>query len=355
MRFTLIFFVFSLVFLLALPVFAAETDSVEAERIGVTVLIYHRFGEDKYPTTNIDVERFREQLEYLKNNDYTVISLQQLVQFLRKGTKLPERSAVITIDDGYRSVYENAWPVLRGYGYPFTVFLYTKATENKHWNYMTWDQVKEMKNAGVDFQNHGFAHDHMSSKPSEMDMDEYRAWIRADLAVSTRILSEELKERPRFFAVPYGEYNKTLLEEIRSFGYEAILLQDPGSVSSNTDPFAIPREPILGTDWSTMQHFQMVLERVDLPIAGEIPAAGQLSVTAPERFGAQLLYPERYIPGTLGIYVSELGWQKATLESNFASIANSSILKRRINRVAISGREKESGRTAIRYWMLIGE
>ena len=104
-----------------------------------------------------------------------------------------------------------------------------------------------------------------------------------------------------------------------------------------------------------MQHFQKVLERVDLPISGEIPASGQLSDKTPNRFGATLLYPDRYVPGTLGIYVSELGWQKATLEGNFISITNSSLLKRRINRVAISGREKQSGRTAMRYWMLIQE
>ena len=97
-----------------------------------------------------------------------------------------------------------------------------------------------MQAAGVDFQNHGFAHDHMAFKPAGMETDEYRAWIRADLAVSTRILSEELKVRPRFYAVPYGEYNETLLEEVRSFGYEGVFLQDPGSVSRDTDLFAIP-------------------------------------------------------------------------------------------------------------------
>jgi peptidoglycan/xylan/chitin deacetylase (PgdA/CDA1 family) len=352
MRYSLLFF---LLFLLTPPGFAAETGIGAADDSGVTVLIYHRFGEDRYPTTNIGVQRFREQLEYLKKNDYTVIPLQQLVQLLQEGKKLPGRSVVITIDDGYRSVYENGWPVLKEYGYPFTVFLYTQATENNHWNYMNWDQVREMKAEGVDFQNHGFAHNHMAFVPSGMDMDAYRAWIRKDLAESAGILAEQLHEPPRFFAVPYGEYNRILMEEIRSSGYKAILLQDPGSVSSDTDPFAIPREPILGVDWSTMEHFHMVLERVDLPISGEIPPPGRLSDSTPERLGARLLYPERYVPGTLGIYVSELGWHKATLEGSFAGISNSSTLNRRVNRVAISGREKESGRTAIRYWMVIEE
>jgi peptidoglycan/xylan/chitin deacetylase (PgdA/CDA1 family) len=322
---------------------------------GVTVLIYHRFGEDRYPTTNVAVDRFREQMEFLKENGYRVIPLEALVQYLQKDGKLPEKAVVITIDDGYRSVYENAWPVLKDFSYPFTVFLYAKATENRHSNYMTWEQIREMKDAGVDFQNHGFSHEHMAFIPPGMDAHAYRAWIRADLSVSTKILSDELKEQPRFFAVPYGEYNEIVLDEIRSFGYEAIILQDPGSVSGDTDPFAIPREPILGNEWASMEHFQMVLERVDLPINGEVPATGQLSDNRPDRFGANLLYPERYVPGTVGIYVSELGWQRATIEDNFASIVNSNTLKRRINRVAISAREKESGRTAIRYWMLVGE
>jgi len=343
------------VLLLSSSVHAEEIDNNEARGEGATVLIYHRFGENKYPSTNIALERFGEQLEFLKNNNYTVISLEQLVRSLKGGLRLPDRSVVITIDDAYRSVYTGAWPVLKLYDYPFTVFVYAKATENKHWNYMTWNQIREMKASGVDFQNHGYAHEHMAFKPSEMNTDEYKAWIRADLAISTKIMAEELKERPRFFAVPYGEYNKNVLDEIRSMGYEAILLQDPGSVSKDTDPFAIPREPILGNDWATMAHFQMVLERVDLPLTGEVPVSGKLSDNAPNLFGAKLLYPKRYTPGTLGIYVSELGWQKATLEGDVVTIPNNEHLKRRINRVAISGREKESGRTAIRYWMLIGE
>ena len=344
--------VFALLF--SSSVHAVEIEDNQAGEEGATVLIYHRFGENRYPTTNIAIERFREQLEFLKNNNYSVIPLEQLVRSLKGGLRLPDRSVVITIDDGYRSVYTEAWPVLKQYGYPFTVFVYAKATENKHWNYMTWDQIREMKVSGVDFQNHGFAHEHMAFIPSEMNRYEYKAWIRADLAISTKIMAEKLKERPRFFAVPYGEYNKTVFDEVRSMGYEAIMLQDPGSVSRDTDPFAIPREPILGNDWATMEHFQEILERVDLPLTGETPTSGHLSDNVPERFGAQLLYPDRYKPGTLGIYVSELGWQKATLEGDFVTIPNNKHLKRRINRVAISGREKESGRTAIRYWMLVG-
>ena len=105
-----------------------------------------------------------------------------------------------------------------------------------------------------------------------------------------------------------------------------------------------------------MEHFQAVLERVDLPLGARIPRAGRLADTTPEKFEAKLLYPERYVPGTVGIYVSELGWQQAEVSGDgIAVVANSTSLSRRINRVAVSGREKESGRTAIRFWMIIGE
>jgi peptidoglycan/xylan/chitin deacetylase (PgdA/CDA1 family) len=351
----IIFAVIALFFINSTPLLASEAESTLKAGENVTVLIYHRFGEEKYPSTNIAAERFSEQLEFLKENGYQVIALKQLVDSLKGNGSLPERAVVITIDDGYLSVYTKAWPLLKKYGYPFTVFIYAKALEDKHWNYMTWEHVKEMKAAGVDFQNHGFAHEHMAFMPTEMNIDEYRAWIRADLAVSTKVISEELKERPRYYAVPYGEYNRVVLDEIRSFGYEGILLQDPGSVSRETSPFAIPREAILGDEWATLTHFQKVLERVDLPINNEIPASGKLLHKKPNRFGADLLYPDRYMEGTLGVYVSELGWQKATIEDGFVSISNSESLTRKINRVAISGREKDSGRMAIRYWMLISE
>ncbi|MFP3983072.1 MAG: hypothetical protein ACLFV2_05200 [Desulfurivibrionaceae bacterium] len=75
----------------------------ESPGTGTTVLIYHRFGEDKYPTTNVSVEKFKQQMAWLKANDYKVIPLSRLVKSLHQGEKLPEKSVVITIDDGYRS------------------------------------------------------------------------------------------------------------------------------------------------------------------------------------------------------------------------------------------------------------
>lgn len=329
---------------------------IEAGGAGnTTVFIYHRFADSKYPTTNVSLEKFQEQLTYLRDNEYRVISLDDMVAALAKGESLPDKSVVITIDDGYLSVYEKAWPILKSFGYPFTVFLCVKGLDKGHKDYMTWGQAREMQAAGVDFQYHGYGHYRMANRPAGMNHETYRAWIRSDLAIGHKIMTKNMGQQPRFFAVPYGEYNQTVIHEAKDLNYEAVLLQDPGSVSEDTSVYVIPREPILGDEWSTLEHFKTVLDRVDLPFTEMTPAPVPLADSIPTRFGARLLYPQRYKPGTLGIYVSELGWQPAQLEGDVVSIKNSTTLTRRLNRVAISAREKETGRIAIRFWLLVME
>lgn len=317
-----------------------------------TIFIYHHFGDERYPTTNVGMDQFREQMAYLAVNDYQAIPLAELVASLRDGKPLAPKTVVITIDDGYRTTFSEAWPVLRKYGFPFTVFLYVEGLERGYPNYLTWDQVEEMAAAAVDFQDHSYSHHRLADWPSGMSEVEYRRWIRADLARGAAIMERRLGVKLRFMAIPYGEYNDVVLSEIRKAGYEAAFTQDAGSVSDETELFLIPREPILGTDWASLEHFRQVLERIDLPFADMTPDFAPLRENPPARFGARLLYPERYRPDSFGIFVSELGWQQATLEGDWVYIDNETPLTRRINRVMISARERESGRTALRFWML---
>ena len=329
---------------------AGASDSASGN---VTIFIYHRFGESRYPTTNVGVDRFHEQMSYLKDHDYQVIPLSALVNALKSGQPLPEKAAVITIDDGYLSVYNEAWPVLKSFGYPFTLFLNVEAVNRKYQDFISWDQARELAAVGVDIQDHTYSHHRLADRPDGMDDAAYRAWIAADLAKGSEILLKELGNRPGYLALPYGEYNSIVMEEVRARGYEAVFTQDPGSVSEQTDPFMVPREPILGNDWASMDHFKSVLERVDLPIADITPDIDPFIEPAPSCFCARLIHPERYRTSTFGIYVSEVGWNKGTLEKDVVCVANSSVLKRRSNRVAVSAREKDTGRTAIRFWLLI--
>ncbi len=325
----------------------------EAAGPGVTVLIYHRFDESRYPTTNVSAERFREQLAYLMVNNYRVISLSDLVSAIEHKTPLPDKAVVITIDDGYRSVYEVAWPILKSFGYPFTVFLYVKGIDSDSKAYMTWDQVREVQQQGGDFQDHSYSHNRMADRPKGLDEAGYRAWIRDDLRKGAQILEQHLGHQAKFLSIPYGEYNTIVQEESRKLGYEALMSQDPGSISLETDLNSIPREPILGNEWSTMKHFAEVLNRIDMPVTVMEPPPAPLKSALVKRFGATLLYPDRYEPNSLGIYVTDLGWHRAKVDGGFVSIDNDRPLQRHVNRVTVSGRDKKSGRLAMRTWMLV--
>lgn len=353
-----LFFFFLLNFCAACTIVVAaegEYDASPSQRGDATIFIYHRFGDDRFPTTNVSTVRFKEQMHYLAQNNYQVVALAELVEMLKNNLPLPERLAVITIDDGYSTVYTEAWPVLKSYDFPFTVFLYVEAIDRGYKDFMTWEQVREMQKAGVDFQDHSYSHHRLAQWSQGMTEKEYRAWIAADLAKGYAILSNNLGHPPRFFAIPYGEYNSIVIEEAKAIGYDAIFTQDPGSVSKDTEVFQIPREPILGDDWSTLGHFETVLKRVDLPLTDMMPGITPLANKAPPRFGARLLYPERYEQGSFGIYVSELGWHNAQRNGDVVAIDNEVALTRPTNRVMVSAKEKKTGRMAVRFWLLVNK
>ncbi|MBC8318908.1 MAG: polysaccharide deacetylase family protein [Desulfobulbaceae bacterium] len=343
---------FVMIFLLPNTLLAEEKKQVDPGP-GVTLLIYHRFGDDRYPTTNVPTTRFKEQMAYLKDNDFQVIPLGQLVRSIKKQIPLPDKAVVITVDDGYKSVYDVAWPILKSYGYPFTVFVYVKATDKNYNDIMSWEDIMEMKAAGVDFQDHSYSHHRLGDWPKNMDEAQYRSWIHEDLSRGSRILKERLGRKPDFLAIPYGEYNSIVLEEAVSIGYEAVFSQDPGSVSIDSDLMLIPREPILGNEWSGIEHFSKVLHRVDMPIYDLEPSLAALSHPLVTRFGCRVKDMDSYVSGTLGIYVSGLGWKPAVVDGNHVYIDNDKPLERHFSRVTVSGRLKDSGRLAMRTWMLI--
>lgn len=126
--------------LLSEPTRAAES---------AVVLLYHHVAEDTPPSTTISPADFEAHLRYLRDNAFNVIALDHAIDSLRSGQALPDKSVVITFDDGYSSIYEAAFPMLQAYDYPFTLFLSTGPIDDGLNNYMTWDQIRQMSDAGV--------------------------------------------------------------------------------------------------------------------------------------------------------------------------------------------------------------
>lgn len=196
------------------------TLASNADRSAAVLLMYHRFGVSQTPSTNITLEQFDAHIRYLVEGGYKVLPLEDIVDALRTGAPLPDKTVAITIDDAHVSAYQEAWPRLRAAGLPFTLFVSTDAVDRGYGHVMTWDQIREMKAAGVTIGLHSAAHDHMT----ELSPDT----AREDIERGRRRLEEELGEAPKLFAYPFGEISADLKRLVASMGFQAAFGQHSG-------------------------------------------------------------------------------------------------------------------------------
>jgi len=233
------------------------------------VLMYHRFGEDDFPSTSIRIEQFRAQMEYLSEAGFAVVPLADVHAALREGRPLPERAVAITVDDAYRSVYEVAWPVFRAYGYPFTVFVATDAVDDELPSLMTWAQMREMSATGATFANHGAAHRSVLERADGASDAEWLAAVRADVDKGAMRIADELGLLPGSFAYPYGEYTTAVADLLRGMGYQSFG-QQSGAIGPQSDDRALPRYP-LAESFGDLDEFRTKVASLPLPVAAVDP------------------------------------------------------------------------------------
>lgn len=198
----------------------------------VVVFGYHRFEKKlRRPDTEITPEMFESQMQALKDKGVSVIRMQDFLAWKRGEKSIPAKSAIITIDDGYKSGYEVAWPILKKFGYPFTMFIYVEGVRPGRYaggESISWEQLAEMRDAGVDIQDHTATHQDLRKPPydkktrTRLPQSEYDTWLESEVAGSKRTLEQKLGIRVNCFAVPYGYYNEHVKEVAMKAGYEAM-------------------------------------------------------------------------------------------------------------------------------------
>jgi peptidoglycan/xylan/chitin deacetylase (PgdA/CDA1 family) len=182
------------------------------------VLCYHRFEDKPHDSLAIAPAEFHAQMQALKDNGIAVISMKDLLAWRHGEKSIPAKSCVITIDDGYTSGYNVAWPILKEYGYPFTMFIYTNYVEVGGKS-MTWAQLEEMRDAGVDIESHTVSHRDLRHAPAGQD---YNAWLHNEIYTSKDILEQHLGIKISVFAFPYGTFNEVVRKMALDAGYEAL-------------------------------------------------------------------------------------------------------------------------------------
>ena len=200
---------------------------------GIISLMYHRFEENKYPSTNIKLDDFKKHLEIIEENKIKFINPKDFNNELQNN-KL-QRKILLTIDDGFLSFYKNAWPILKKKKIPFILFVSTREV-GVH-NYMTWDQIKEIsKEDFVEIGNHSHTHEYLADDSNEL--------IKNDIAKSISIFKKNLGKNSDFFSYPFGEYSNDFKKIIKDFGFKYAFGQHSGVMDETKDFFELPRYPI---------------------------------------------------------------------------------------------------------------
>jgi len=190
--------------------------------------MYHRFGETKYPSTNITVEQLESHLNYLVEQNYRFIQASDLLD----PEQQKEKTITVTIDDAYLSFYEVGLPIFEKYQVPVTLFLNTENVGG--FNYMSWDQLRDSLRRGVEIQNHSHTHSSFATLDEEA--------IMSEIETSQNLIFTNLNITPNLFAFPFGESSDLAQKTIERY-FDAAFGQHSGAFSMNYQ-YYIPRFPL---------------------------------------------------------------------------------------------------------------
>jgi poly-beta-1,6-N-acetyl-D-glucosamine N-deacetylase len=211
----------------------SNTGKENIQDFGIITLMYHRFEENKYPSTNIKILDFKKHLKIIKENNIKFINPKNFEEELKSNKN--QRKILLTIDDGFLSFYENAWPILKEKKIPFILFVSTR--EVGSFNYMSWEQIKKISEEDfVEIGNHSHTHEYLVDQNNEV--------IEADIRKSINIFKEKLGKNSNFFSYPFGEYSINFKNIVKSLGFKYAFGQHSGVIDDTKNLYELPRFPI---------------------------------------------------------------------------------------------------------------
>ena len=254
-----------IVFFLLITNSKAEDNNIKqySNDEGVLSIMYHRFDENKYPSTNIQMNIFLEQIQLIKDLNYDFIHPENF----EKNFNIPkkQKKILITIDDAFQSFYEVAWPFLKENKIPFILFVSTEPVGNK--GYMTWDQIKEVEQESFAIiGHHSHSHDYLIDVSNE-------DFIK-DIETANKIFTEKIGYIPSLFSYPFGEYSEFMRQYIsKNFTYA--FGQHSGVIDVNKEKFQLPRFPI-NENYGELKRFTSIIKTYPLEYKKLLPLEKKL-------------------------------------------------------------------------------
>ena len=226
---------------------------------GLISIMYHRFNESKYPSTNIQLQVFKEQLKIIENEGIRFIHPKNFRKSLSENKN--ERKVLLTIDDGLLSFYQNAWPILKEKKIPFILFVNTR--EVGSFNYMNWSQILELHESDlVEIGNHSHSHEYLVDENSEV--------IKKDILKSIEIFNKRLGKNSKFFSYPFGEYSQEFKKIIKELEFDYAFGQHSGVIDETKDLWELPRFPI-NEKYGELNRFKTLMKTLPLKYEKIIP------------------------------------------------------------------------------------
>ena len=265
--------------------------------------MYHRFDENKYPSTNIKVSDFIKQIELIKKNNFNFINARNFENSLKN--RKNERKILITIDDAFKSFYDHAWPIFKSRKIPFILFVNTREIGSS--GYMTWEQIKEIsKEKFVHIGNHSYSHDYLVDKKDNE--------ISNDINLAIADFKKNLGYNSLFFSYPFGEYSNSFKKLVEDIGFKYAFGQHSGVVDETKDFYELPRFSI-NEKYGEIKRFELILKTIPLKFKSITPKEKYINnANNPPLITVEFFENIKNIK-LLNCYSNELGsWRKSEIE-----------------------------------------
>lgn len=266
--------------------------------------MYHRFDENKYPSTNIQMEVFLKQIQLIKDLNYSFIHPEDFENNFNIPKK--QKKILITVDDAFQSFYEVAWPFLKENRIPFILFVSTEPVGNR--GYMTWEQIREVeKEKFAVIGHHSHSHEYLIDKTNE-DFEE-------DIETANRIFNEKIGYVPSLFSYPFGEYSEFMRDYIsKKFTYA--FGQHSGVIDVNKEKFQLPRFPI-NENYGELKRFTSIIKTYPLEYKELLPVEKKLNKSNnPPSFSVEFFKEQKNIKN-INCYSNEGNqWEKSNIIFN---------------------------------------
>jgi peptidoglycan/xylan/chitin deacetylase (PgdA/CDA1 family) len=213
--------------------------------------MYHRFNEPTHPSTNISIEKFENQMNLLSVENFTVLPLSDLMLFFQKKKILPNKTIFITIDDAYKSVFTEAYPVLKKYGFPFSVFISTDfISKNENSNFMTWKMIEDLSNNNVEILNHTSSHKNLL----DLSYNE----IKETIIDAENLIKKKIGKRPAILSYPFGETSKNIEDVVSELKYKLAFSQHSSPIHLKENTLRLPRFAI-NEEYGSLDRFKLII------------------------------------------------------------------------------------------------